>query len=61
MMMARGTRLTIDLGNEDFLKEVKIAAVQEGKSIRTEGMRRLTGTGKSCFGARLSQLALAQG
>jgi len=33
-MMARGTRLTIDLGNEDFLKEVKIADVQESKSIR---------------------------
>lgn len=32
--MARGTRITVDLGNEDILKAIKIAAVEQGKSIR---------------------------
>jgi hypothetical protein len=32
--MARGTRITVDLGNEDLLKAIKIAAVEQGKSIR---------------------------
>ena len=32
--MARGTRITIDLGNEDLVKAIKIAAVEQGKSIR---------------------------
>ncbi len=32
--MAKGTRITVDLGNEDILKAIKIAAVEQGKSIR---------------------------
>lgn len=32
--MARGTRITVDLGNEDIIKAIKIAAVEQGKSIR---------------------------
>ena len=32
--MARGTRITVDLGNEDLLKAIKIAAIEQGKSIR---------------------------
>ena len=32
--MAKGTRITIDLGSEELLKTVKFAAVEQGKSIR---------------------------
>ena len=32
--MARGTRITVDLRSEELLKAVKIAAVEQGKSIR---------------------------
>lgn len=32
--MAKGTRITVDLGNEEFLKAIKIAAVEQDKSIR---------------------------
>jgi 16S rRNA C1402 N4-methylase RsmH len=32
--MAKGTRITVDLGNEELLKAVKIAAVERGKSLR---------------------------
>ena len=32
--MARGTRITVDLGNEELVKAIKIAAVEQGKSIR---------------------------
>jgi len=32
--MARGTRITVDLGNEDLLKAIRIAAIEQGKSIR---------------------------
>jgi hypothetical protein len=32
--MARGTRVTIDLGSEELVKAIKIAAVEQGKSIR---------------------------
>lgn len=32
--MAKGTRITIDLGSEDLVKAIKIAAVEQGKSIR---------------------------
>jgi hypothetical protein len=32
--MAKGTRITVDLGNEELLKAVKIAAIEQGKSIR---------------------------
>ena len=32
--MAKGTRITVDLGSEVLLKAVKFAAVEEGKSIR---------------------------
>jgi hypothetical protein len=32
--MAKGTRITVDLGSEELLKSVKIAAVEQGKSVR---------------------------
>jgi len=32
--MAKGTRITVDLGSEALLKTVKFAAVEQGKSIR---------------------------
>ena len=32
--MVRGTRITVDLGDEELLKAIKIAAVEQGKSIR---------------------------
>ncbi|MFB0556649.1 MAG: hypothetical protein ACETVW_02200 [Dehalococcoidia bacterium] len=32
--MAKGTRMTVDLGSEELLKSVKIAAVEQSKSIR---------------------------
>jgi hypothetical protein len=32
--MAKGTRITIDLGSEDLVKAIKIAAIEQGKSIR---------------------------
>ncbi|MBN2187377.1 MAG: hypothetical protein JW732_08035 [Dehalococcoidia bacterium] len=32
--MAKGTRITVDLGNEELVKAVKIAAIEQGKSIR---------------------------
>lgn len=32
--MAKGTRITVDLGNEELLKAIKIAAIDRGKSIR---------------------------
>ena len=32
--MAKGTRITVDLGNGELLKAIKFAAVEQGKSIR---------------------------
>jgi len=32
--MAKGTRITVDLGSEALLKALKFAAVEQGKSIR---------------------------
>jgi hypothetical protein len=32
--MAKGTRITIDLGSEELLKSVKFAAVEQNKSVR---------------------------
>jgi hypothetical protein len=32
--MAKGTRITVDLGDEELLKAIKIAAIEQGKSIR---------------------------
>jgi len=32
--MAKGTRITVDLGNEELLKAIKVAAIERGKSIR---------------------------
>jgi hypothetical protein len=34
MSMAKGTRITVDLGDEELLKAIKIAAIERGKSIR---------------------------
>lgn len=32
--MARGTRITIDLGSEQLLKAIKFAAIEQGKPVR---------------------------
>jgi hypothetical protein len=32
--MAKGTRITVDLGSEELLKAMKIAAVEDGEPIR---------------------------
>lgn len=32
--MAKGTRITVDLGSEELLKAVKFASIEQGKSIR---------------------------
>ncbi len=32
--MTKGTRVTVDLGDVELLKAVKIAAVEQGKSLR---------------------------
>ncbi|MEA3442915.1 MAG: hypothetical protein U9R04_05530 [Chloroflexota bacterium] len=32
--MAKGTRITVDLGSEELLKSVKFAAVEQGESLR---------------------------
>jgi hypothetical protein len=32
--MAKGTRITVDLGSEELLKAVKLASVEQGKPIR---------------------------
>ncbi len=33
-MSGRGTRITVDLGSEDLAKALKIAAVQQGRTVR---------------------------
>ncbi|MCK4221574.1 MAG: hypothetical protein KAX25_01800 [Dehalococcoidia bacterium] len=32
--MAKGTRITVDLGDEELLKGIKFAAVEQGKPVR---------------------------
>jgi len=32
--MAKGTRITVDLGDDALFRAIKIAAVQQGKTIR---------------------------
>ena len=32
--MAKGTRITVDLGSEELLKATKVAAVERGNSVR---------------------------
>jgi hypothetical protein len=32
--MAKGTRITVDLGNQELLRAVKFASVEQGKPIR---------------------------
>jgi hypothetical protein len=32
--MAKGTRITVDLGSNELLKAVKLASVEQGKPIR---------------------------
>ena len=33
-MSGRGTRITVDLGSEELAKTLKIAAVQQGRTVR---------------------------
>jgi len=39
--MAKGTRITVDLGSEELLKAVKIAAVEDAEPIRVIVMEAL--------------------
>jgi len=32
--MAKGTRITVDLGNKELLKAIKFASVEQGKPVR---------------------------
>lgn len=32
--MAKGTRITVDLGDEELFKAIKFAAVEQGKPVR---------------------------
>lgn len=32
--MAKGTRITVDLGDDALFKAIKMAAVQQGKTVR---------------------------
>ena len=36
--MAKGTRITVDLGSEELLKAVKFASVEQNKLSRTTGL-----------------------
>ena len=52
--MAKGTRITIDLGSEELVKAVKFAAVEQGKPIRgivIEALRQWLG-GRKASGDR---------
>jgi len=51
--MAKGTRITVDLGNEELFKAIKIAAVKQGKPVREiviEALRQWLDRGKASSG-----------
>ena len=51
--MAKGTRITVDLGSEALLKAVKFASVEQGKPIREiiiEALQQWLGGEKSSGG-----------
>ncbi len=51
--MAKGTRITIDLGDAELFKAIKIAAVEQGKPVREiviEALRQWLDRGKASAG-----------
>ena len=49
-MTRRGSRITVDLGDEELVKAVKIAAVEQGRTVRdivVEALTRWLGEGHS--------------
>jgi len=61
--MAKGTRITVDLGSEELFKAVKFAAVEQGKSIREiviealeQWLGRKKGSGQKDFQAMIKAL-----
>ncbi len=51
--MAKGTRITVDLGDEELFKAIKIAAVKQGKPVREiviEALRQWLDRGKASAG-----------
>jgi hypothetical protein len=58
--MAKGTRITVDLGSEALLKAVKFASVEQNKPIREiiiEALEQWLG-GKKSTGAQQDYLAM---
>ena len=41
-MTRKGSRITVDLGDEDLVKAVKIAAVEQGRTVRDIVVEALT-------------------
>lgn len=61
--MAKGTRITVDLGSEELFKAVKFAAVEQGRSIREiviealeQWLGRKKGSGQKDFQAMMKAL-----
>lgn len=51
--MRKGTRITVDLGDEELFKAIKFAAVEQGKPLREiviEALRRWLDRGKAPAG-----------
>jgi hypothetical protein len=49
-MTRKGSRITVDLGDEDLVKAVKIAAVEQGRTVRdivVEALTQWLGAGKT--------------
>jgi hypothetical protein len=58
--MAKGTRITVDLGSEELLKAVKFASVEQNKPIREiiiEALEQWLG-GKKSSGGQQDYLAM---
>jgi hypothetical protein len=58
--MAKGTRITVDLGSEELLKAVKFASVEQNKPIREimiEALEQWLG-GEKSSGAQQDYLAM---
>jgi len=58
--MAKGTRITVDLGSEELLKAVKFASVEQSKPIREiiiEALEQWLG-GKKSSGAQQDYLTM---
>jgi hypothetical protein len=58
--MAKGTRITVDLGSEELLKAVKFASVEQSKPVREiiiEALEQWLG-GKKSSGGQQDYLAM---